>query len=172
MIGGGIHILLLLSNDSSPLWSLRQVASVCHSCIFLRELGMRCSDLALMPPSLAWSARCTRVLSHSRICNVASFLGILLYVILYTGNASIGRWFDDIVVFDGSEIEQGLFLNGLAARLLLLWLRLEIGSAIRRDLNGMLLTIARLPIAAIAGSLIVLLLDICSCLVLRHIILH
>lgn len=100
-----------------PLW---QVASVYWTRIVVRELRVwnsyfLCSLGRIS--SLAWSTY-RWIGSHRRVCNIWSFW-LILNVILDHWHAGACR-LDDIVVLDGSEIQERLFLNGFARLLSLL----------------------------------------------------
>lgn len=137
--------------DAPTVRPLRHVARVRQPRVVVGELGVRCSDLALVAAPLGRPR--TRVLGHGGVCHVADFGLGRGHVILDHGHARVRR-LDNIVVLDRSEVEERFFLNRLC-RLLLLGLDGRLVVRSHADILARLL----LDLRAGTAALIVLLLN-------------
>jgi len=115
-----LHTTIVWVNRRCSRRPLREVTSVYWTRIVIRELGV-------WNPYFLCSLRCISTLartthrgigSHRRVGNIWSFW-LILNVIFDHRHASASL-LDDVVVLDGSEVQERLFLNGLARLLLLL----------------------------------------------------
>ena len=103
---------VILMNNCSTWRSLWQVSSVHGPCVVTGELRVRYSDLCHSLGCVVaalWGTPERRVRRHWGI-RIERSLWLVLNLVLDHWHACV-CWLDDIVILDGSEIEQGLFLN-------------------------------------------------------------
>ena len=158
-------IIRLLASGCAIIGSLGQVACIGKSRVIIWELRMRCSNFSFISPSLAWA--CTWILSHRRICHVASFGLYTREIILNHGHARVS-WLNYVVILDGSEIKERFFLNRLTW-LLLLWLNGRLETA---TIASVCRSMVRLLVLATIVFASILLLDKCGRLVHWRVLLH